>query len=178
MVAPDAGGPGVPAAPETKIKGIVMLPTESGSGAGRANLDAADRGVGAGGGGSGQGDSGGGGVGAGTSGRGGGETGLASRSGGGGSADRDAVAAILRSIRRRIEQAKTYPDAARREGTQGSVDLRFRIAADGSVEAVEILRSSGSQVLDAASQETIRRAAPYPVVQGWIRLPLSYRLAP
>jgi TonB family protein len=56
------------------------------------------------------------------------------------------------------------------------VDLRFRIAAEGSVEAVQILRSSGSRILDEASEQTIRRAAPYPVVWGWIRLPLSYRL--
>ncbi len=86
------------------------------------------------------------------------------------------MASLLRSIRRQIEQAKIYPDAARREGIQGSVELRFRIAADGSVEAVEILRSSGFGILDEASQQTIRRAAPYPLIRGWIRLPLSYRL--
>ncbi len=82
----------------------------------------------------------------------------------------------MRSIRRQIEQKKVYPDAARREGLQGIVELRFRIAEDGSVEAVEILRSSGFGILDDVSQQTIRRAAPYPLVRGWIRLPLSYRL--
>jgi protein TonB len=59
---------------------------------------------------------------------------------------------------------------------QGTVELRFRIAGDGSVSAFEIVRSSGSALLDAASEEAIRRAAPYPVVPGWIRLPLSWRL--
>jgi protein TonB len=83
---------------------------------------------------------------------------------------------ILSTIRRRIEQAKSYPDAARRDGIQGTVDLRFRVAGDGSVELVEILGSSGSPILDRASEETIRRAAPFPAYQGWIRLPLSYRL--
>ena len=94
----------------------------------------------------------------------------------GGTGDGDGVASLLRSIRRQIEQAKIYPDAARREGIQGTVELRFRIATDGSVEAVEILRSSGFGILDEASQQTIRRAAPYPLIRGWIRLPLSYRL--
>jgi protein TonB len=61
-------------------------------------------------------------------------------------------------------------------GIQGTVELLFRIAADGSVEAVEIARSSGFPVLDAAAQQTIRRAAPYPRVTGWVRLPLTYRL--
>jgi protein TonB len=100
---------------------------------------------------------------------------VASR-GGGGSGGGGRLAALLQTIRRRIEQAKTYPEAARRDGVEGRVDLRFRIAGDGSVEAMEIVRSSGSRILDEASEETIRRAAPYPPVLGWIRLPLSYRL--
>jgi len=103
----------------------------------------------------------------------------ASVRGGGGSGTgmgAGAGAGLLQSIRARIERAKIYPEAARHEGVQGTVELRFRIAADGSVEAVEIVRSSGSGILDEASQETIRRAGPYPLVRGWIRLPLAYRL--
>jgi protein TonB len=56
------------------------------------------------------------------------------------------------------------------------VDIRFSVAPDGSVAAMEIVRSSGSALLDAAAEETVRRAAPYPAVPGWIRLPLSYQL--
>jgi protein TonB len=86
------------------------------------------------------------------------------------------VVGVLRAIRRRIEEARAYPAAARTAGIEGTVEVRFRIGADGGVAALEIFRSSGSHVLDAASEATIRRAAPYPVVPGWIRLPLSYRL--
>jgi len=103
---------------------------------------------------------------------GGGTARFASKGGQGG----DGIGDLLRSIRHRIEQNKIYPDAARQEGIQGTVELRFRIAQDGSVEAIEILRSSGSNILDEASRQTLRRAAPYPFVRGWIRLPLSYRL--
>lgn len=104
--------------------------------------------------------------------------GLASRGGGAGSGGGATLTALLQVIRRQIEQAKTYPESARRDGIQGTVDLRFRIGADGTVEAMEILHSSGSRILDNASVQTIRRAAPYPPVSGWIRLPLSYRLDP
>ena len=83
---------------------------------------------------------------------------------------------LLRQIRRRIEEAKIYPEDARREGIQGTVDVRFRVAADGSVEQSEIVRSSGSRLLDEASLRTIRQAAPFPRVSGWIRIPLSYHL--
>ena len=156
-------------------RGVFLMPGGNGSGTGRAGIGATDQGVGAGGGGSG-------GSGTATTGQGGsgragnGGTGLASRGGGGGTEAGEGAAGLLRSIRRQIEQARIYPEVARREGIQGTVELRFRIAGDGSVEAVEILRSSGSVVLDEASQQTIRRAAPYPLVRGWIRLPLSYRL--
>ncbi|HEX7547469.1 MAG TPA: energy transducer TonB [Candidatus Methylomirabilis sp.] len=88
------------------------------------------------------------------------------------------VADLLRAIRQKIEHehAKVYPEAARREGIEGTVEVRFRIAGDGSVEAVEVVRSSGHRLLDETSTQTVRRAGPFPVLAGWIRIPLSYRL--
>lgn len=83
---------------------------------------------------------------------------------------------LLRTIRRQIERVWTYPDAARREGLEGRVELRFRIAADGSAETVEILRSSGHAQLDDDLAQTVRRAGPYPRFGGWVRLPFTYRL--
>jgi protein TonB len=83
---------------------------------------------------------------------------------------------MLRTIRSQIERARVYPDAARRQGMQGIVEVRFRIGPEGSVEAVEIVRSSGHALLDQASIDTVRRAGPYPRVAGWIRIPLAYRL--
>ena len=86
------------------------------------------------------------------------------------------VADLLRAIRQKIEHAKVYPETARREGIEGTVEVRFRIAGDGSVEAVEVVRSSGHPLLDETSAQTVRQAGPYPVLAGWIRIPLSYRL--
>jgi TonB family protein len=85
---------------------------------------------------------------------------------------------LLRAIRRRIEQAKIYPDTARRQGVQGVVEVRFRIGLDGGVTALEVVRSSGHALLDQESADTVRRAAPYPVIPGWIRIPLAYHLDP
>jgi protein TonB len=86
------------------------------------------------------------------------------------------MAELLRAIRRQVEQAKIYPDAARRAGLEGTVELRFRIGRDGTVEALEVVRSSGHPELDEIAMQTIRRAAPYPIVGGRIRVPLSYHL--
>jgi len=171
---PDESEPSPPASPaEGRTQGILFL--QEGSATGRAGPGTLDRG-------SGNGGAGGTGLGKGIpGGRGGSSEGgvgtdVASRGRGGGSGGGADLAAVLQTIRRRIEEAKTYPEAARRDAVQGTVDLRFRIAPDGSVEVMEILRSSGFSILDEASKQTIRRAAPYPPVAGWIRLPLSYRL--
>ena len=80
-------------------------------------------------------------------------------------------------IRRQIERAKVYPDAARRQGMQGTTDVRFWIGPDGVVAALEIARSSGHALLDEASADAVRRAGPYPA-SGWIRITLTYRVAP
>lgn len=54
-----------------------------------------------------------------------------------------------------------YPEAARREGIYGSLKLTVSIYADGRIETVEIDRSSGSKVLDAAAVRIVELAAPY-----------------
>jgi protein TonB len=98
------------------------------------------------------------------------------RHGGAVSSNGAGVEDLLRIIRRRIEHAKVYPDTARREGLQGTAEIRFRIGPDGSVATVEVVRSSGHALLDDVSAETVRRAAPFPLIPGWIRIPLAYRL--
>ncbi len=160
-----------PTPTEALGKSIFMLQPGSGSGTGHLGRGTADRGIGASGRVSGQSERGGRGDGTGGA-RGSGGGGLALRGGGSGGSAAD----ILQVIQRRVEQAKVYPDEARRAGLEGTVEVRFRIGPNGSAEALEIVRSSGHSELDENSLQTIRRAGPYPVVTGRIRIPLSYRL--
>ena len=53
-----------------------------------------------------------------------------------------------------------YPEDARGR-LYGSLILTVSIKTDGSLEAVEINRSSGHQVLDRAAERIVRLAAPY-----------------
>ncbi len=92
-----------------------------------------------------------------------------------GSGARDGIH-LLRIIRSRIERVWTYPDEERRDGMEGTVWLRFRIAVDGSVASVEVDRSSGHALLDEAAITAVRRAGPYPPYGGPIRYPFTYRL--
>jgi protein TonB len=65
--------------------------------------------------------------------------------------------------RRRIEQVGTenFPDEARRKQIYGSLLLTVSIKADGSVEKVEIERSSGHRVLDSAATRIVDLAGPF-----------------
>lgn len=50
-----------------------------------------------------------------------------------------------------FRQEPAYPERARRAGAEGVVGVRIALAADGSVRAVELTRSSGSRLLDEAA---------------------------
>ena len=75
-----------------------------------------------------------------------------------------------------IERVKSYPRIARERGIQGTVHVRFRVKPEGDVDRVEVVKSSGSQILDTASVRTVYRAAPLPYVRGWIEVPIAYVL--
>jgi protein TonB len=53
-----------------------------------------------------------------------------------------------------------YPDSARGR-LYGSLVLTVSIKADGSLDAVEVRRSSGHQILDRAAERIVKMAAPY-----------------
>lgn len=54
-----------------------------------------------------------------------------------------------------------YPEAARQQKLYGSLLITVSIRADGTLENVEINRSSGHRVLDAAAVRVVEMSAPY-----------------
>lgn len=79
--------------------------------------------------------------------------------------------------------APIYPAQARRRAEQGTVALRILVAADGAVERVEIIRSSGFDSLDEAAIETVRtrwRFVPAMregvAVESWVEVPIRFAL--
>ena len=54
-----------------------------------------------------------------------------------------------------------YPALARQQKIFGQLRLTVSIRADGSVESVEINKSSGQRILDAAAVRIVKLAAPY-----------------
>lgn len=54
-----------------------------------------------------------------------------------------------------------YPEAARQYKIYGNLQLTVSIRADGKVEDIEINRSSGQRILDAAALRIVKLAAPF-----------------
>lgn len=75
-----------------------------------------------------------------------------------------------------------YPESARREGREGRVLLRVLVDERGRSKQVEINSSSGSEALDRAAAEAIRRWRFDPArygdqpVESWLRIPIEFRL--
>jgi periplasmic protein TonB len=65
--------------------------------------------------------------------------------------------------RLRVEQVgnQNYPQEARDKQIYGNLILTVGVRADGSVESVEIDKSSGRRLLDTAAMRTIKLAGPF-----------------
>jgi protein TonB len=83
---------------------------------------------------------------------------------------------IIERIGRAIESKKTYPPLARRRGIEGTVRIGFSINPEGKPWDIELIESSGHRVLDAATLNVVKKAAPYPYTDRRIEVPVSYRL--
>jgi TonB family protein len=83
---------------------------------------------------------------------------------------------ILAKIISKIERAKRYPKAARKMHIEGKATVRFKITPDGKVDAVELVESSGSDILDQASLETVNQAIPLPYKEGWLKVGIVFKI--
>ena len=65
-----------------------------------------------------------------------------------------------------LEKNKIYPMSARKRGIEGDIRAEFTIRRDGSVSGMRLADASGHRFLAQAAFETIRSAAPFPVMEG------------
>lgn len=82
----------------------------------------------------------------------------------------------LAEIRHRVQEAVIYPSFARQRNLSGEVLLEFRIAQDGTPEALAVRRSSGSALLDRAAERAVREAGPLPRLYGLVAVPVRFEL--
>jgi len=78
--------------------------------------------------------------------------------------------------------AMKYPLRARRRGYQGSVELEVLVGADGKVQKVKVISSSGYKVLDRAAVRWVKQWTFIPAMRGdekvasWVKVPVRFKL--
>jgi protein TonB len=72
-------------------------------------------------------------------------------------------ASYMEAWRRKVERIGNlnYPEEAARRGLYGALILHVAVRADGSLEGIRVLRSSGQEVLDQAAMRIVELAAPF-----------------
>jgi protein TonB len=122
-------------------------------------------------------------LGAGRGGRGTGSGGGVGSGQGRGSGTGNALQGYLWEIRKLLEKQKEYPLMARRRNLEGVVVVALTITAGGQVDASQVSRSSGHNLLDDAARNTIRRVGRFPPFPGdlkrqklTVEIPLAFRL--
>lgn len=69
-----------------------------------------------------------------------------------------------------------YPPVSRSKGEQGTVLLKVCVAATGSVDSVEVAKSSGYVRLDRSANDTVERWRFHPARRGGQPVPMCYQL--
>jgi protein TonB len=93
--------------------------------------------------------------------------------------EKEFLNAHLGEIRALLLQNMKYPKMAQKLKMQGEVRIAFSLDADGSVENVKVVESSGFEILDEDAVSLIEKTAsklPKPSKSVRITVPLSYIL--
>ncbi|RLW57438.1 MAG: hypothetical protein B6D69_00095 [gamma proteobacterium symbiont of Stewartia floridana] len=80
-------------------------------------------------------------------------------------------ASYLDAWRRKVERIGNlnYPDQAKRDRLYGNLVLHVAVKADGSVDQIRVLHSSGHKILDDSAIRIVRLAAPFSPFPNEIR---------
>lgn len=93
--------------------------------------------------------------------------------------EKEFLDAHLGEIRALLIQNLRYPKNAQRLKMQGEVRIAFRLKSDGNVDNVEVIQSSGFEILDEDAKMLIKNTAsqfPKPTKNINLSIPLSYLL--
>ena len=87
-------------------------------------------------------------------------------------------ARTISHIRKQVLGTLSYPAVARRKGWSGRLLVGFVLCADGTVEDLEVVESSGYRILDRAALQAVAANVPfkggYPRTE--VRLPINFEL--
>ena len=75
------------------------------------------------------------------------------------------------TIRYQIQEMLRIERTFEEAGIQGELTLDFVIARSGKVDSIELVRGSGSKILDDEAIRSIRKAAPFDPIPAQYKIP-------
>jgi protein TonB len=87
-----------------------------------------------------------------------------------------AILNFQRQLLAHIENYRHFPDDARRDRQEGTVDVLFAMDRNGLVLGIWVKRSSGYPALDREAVATVLRAQPLPAIPSELPAPLNITL--
>lgn len=81
-------------------------------------------------------------------------------------------------VRKLIASKQTYPLPAEDRGEQGTATIKLNVAADGKLQSVELLQTSGSRTLDREAVTLPNKVGTFPApgADTTLTLPLTWKL--
>jgi protein TonB len=73
-------------------------------------------------------------------------------------------------IKKRLEASWVYPSEAARRGQAGQLVAEIVVRRDGTVPRVDLVHSSGIEILDRYALNAVRFASPFPAIPDRIGL--------
>ena len=74
----------------------------------------------------------------------------------------------MRLLKEKIESVWRYPKEAAKLGVSGDLYIKFSIRRDGTIDEIELIRTSGYSNLDEAVTKALKKAEPYwPLPDDW-----------
>jgi protein TonB len=79
--------------------------------------------------------------------------------------------------------APEYPESAMDRGLEGNVLMKVHVLPDGHPDIVNIVKSSGQNILDEAAVDTVHKWMFVPAkrgetpVAGWVTIPIAFNLS-
>ncbi|WP_082463762.1 energy transducer TonB [Sphingomonas sp. Leaf17] len=82
-------------------------------------------------------------------------------------------------VKKLLAAKQTYPDAAQTKGDQGTAIVKLMIGPDGKLQSVELVKPSGSRVLDREAVTIPSKVGTFPApgAASSLTVPLTWKLS-
>lgn len=88
----------------------------------------------------------------------------------------EATEGLLSILHVAIQKKQQYPASAMQMEREGRVGVKFKLMPDGSIQGLQMTKSSGTTSLDSAALKAVAEAAPFSHIEKYVKQPEDYTI--